>query len=120
MHKDITLYGRTVRVVSTQIIGTAVTVFSAWEISPRRERDGFPSHSSLRTWEDTPRAFWGKLSTRELSEEIDALPVGEARSYAVYDYHRSLDLEARLAILIAFPEAARGDLAYGGELEIIG
>lgn len=85
--------------------------FSVYEESPRRalasgQIHTYHSHSTLHAFND--HAFLGKVGTRILPANIDALPVGPERSAAVDAFHHQQYEMAYGAIIATFPEAAAG------------
>ena len=115
--------GTTVRVgdlwaSAYRIIGTPHVVFDCYE--PAR---GYESHSSFRTVDGRNM---GRVGTRRLPAEIDALPGpytygatdrGAARLAAVNRWHEGQYEECYRAICAAFPEACDGK-RRSGEIEI--
>lgn len=97
-----------------RIIGTPHVVFSCYE--PAR---GYESHSSFLTINGQ---HMGRVGTRRLPPEIDALPgpyvygvadEGAARMAAVDRWHRDQYEECYRAICAAFPEACDGRRSSG-------
>lgn len=102
-----------VEVKRTRIIGTDQVVYTAWEPYDR--------HGTMTTIDGK---LYGRIGTRPLTAELDALPRGtRERVLAVDSYHRAQYGEAYDAIVAAYPEAGM-DGVYGmGEImrtEVVG
>lgn len=91
----------------TRIIGMNLDVYSAWE--PTEDH----AHSTITTFEDYG-PWYGRVATRRLTPELDALPaMSRERSEAVGRWHEAQYEEAYALILAAFPEAANGRRSSG-------
>jgi len=80
----------TIKVRGTRIIGTDVTVYEAYEPSSVTG-----PHSTITTIDGE---WYGKIATRRLPDDINAIPVGPERSAAVYAFHNQRYAEAYSAI----------------------
>jgi hypothetical protein len=106
-----------IHVKTTDIIGTSIRVFSAWE-----ESAPMGAHSSLclSTYEDKTGVWFGRVGTnRDLPAEVEALPAGsDERIAAVRQWYESHYERAYAAIIAAHPEAATGK-RDSGEIELV-
>ncbi|MGE5571096.1 MAG: hypothetical protein ACM3S5_18835 [Rhodospirillales bacterium] len=106
------------------ICTTRTWVYAVYEPTELAGHDD-DAHSTVTTFEGhvgrlsdgRSTNWWGRLGTRGLPSDINALPVGEARSNAVAAYHDKQYALAYRLILAAFPEAADGRRDMG-EIEI--
>jgi hypothetical protein len=90
-------------VTRSQIIATDLVVFEVWEPSC-----GLNYHSTVTTI-DGER--YGKLTTRTLPEDLNALPsFSDERYEAVRSWHRDLDAKAQWHIMAAYPRLAAYNL----------
>jgi hypothetical protein len=93
-----------IRVVGTDIIGTGIRVYSAWEPS----KIGSGGHSTI-TWCADSKGWFGRIGTGPLPRDLDALPARSAeRSAAVRAWHAAEYDRAYAAILARHPEAGSG------------
>lgn len=96
------------------VIGTDLWIFQAWEPSGRAANGRPWRHSSLTTIDACCEQTMGKVGTRDLTPELEALPAySEERFAAVTAWHEAQYQEAYTAILAAFPEAALGRRSDG-------
>jgi hypothetical protein len=102
----------TTQIRRTQIIGTNIVVFSAWEPSVL-----MGAHSNLTS--DGNGNWIGRIGTnRNLPSEIETLPPGsDARIDAVRGWYDAQYERAYNLIITAHPEAANGT-RRSGEIEI--
>lgn len=101
MDTKITTNGTTV--TRMQIIDTGSTVYEAWE------DDSAGNHSTVMTIDGRRM---GKVATRSLTPELDALPArSQERWDAVKAFHVSLYTEAYVEICKAYPHLRRTRLA---------
>lgn len=63
--------------------------------------------------------WFGKIGSRALPADIDALPVNEARFAACDAWRKGEYARAHAAIIAAFPEAAQGKDGGFGTIEIV-
>ena len=85
------------------IIGTDALIYSAWEPDT--------GHSTI-TRIDDQRV--GRVGTRRLTSELDALPARSAERYSAVDsWHADQYTAAYAAIESAFPESAGGTHSMG-------
>ena len=90
-------------VTRTQIIATGLVVFEVWEPS-----GGWGSHHAFTTI-DGKR--YGKLTTRTLPDNLNALPsFSDERYESVRSWRRDLDAKAQWHIMAAYPRLAAYNL----------
>jgi hypothetical protein len=96
-------------VVRYNIIGTNLFVHEVYEPSPSNGAH-FASHHSLMSGSTYGQpGTLGKVGTRDLPADIDALPArSDERYHAVRAFHQAQYDEAYALILRAFPDAATG------------
>ena len=99
-----------IQIKATKILGTACTVFSAWEPAPSI----FGGHSTKMHIDGK---LFGRVGTRELPREIEAIPYGSERLHACDVFRSAQYEEAYRAIVAAHPEAASG-MYDMGQIEI--
>lgn len=67
-------------------------------------------HSNITSFTNTPGvnelgvAWWGRIGSRRLTPEQDAMPVNEKRFAMVREHYKDQHREARALILMAYPE----------------
>lgn len=99
------------KIKKTKIIGTNITVFSAWEDCPSI----FYGHSTI-THEDGQ--WWGRIGTAMLPDALEKLPAfSNERIDKVSNWHEEEYQRAYSLILESFPEA-QGGKKFMGEIEI--
>lgn len=92
------------------IIGTAITVYGAWEPTAPTGRALY-AHTTIQTIEGRSM---GRVGTRGLTPELHALPsFSDARMDAIDAWHEAQEQEAYAAIIAAFPEAQGGRRTEG-------
>lgn len=92
------------------IIGTSIRDYSAWELTSPVGASMF-GHSNITTIDG---AWYGRVGTRRLTAELDALPAYTSeRSAAVQCFHAAQYAEAYCAIVAAFPETKDGSRSSG-------
>jgi hypothetical protein len=108
-----------VTIKSTKIIGTTITVYSAYEPAAHGLPGAGWDHSTL-TSEDGSDGFLGRIGTRRLPAELEALPAySDERLAAVGAWQEAQYREAYALILAAHPEAIDGRRSMG-EIEVYG
>lgn len=96
-------------------IGTSFVVFTALELDVVPS-GAFHNHTTLQFIDGM---WFGTIDSRMLPEEINKLPVGEARFKHVDTLHKQHVAEAHAMILEAWPEIKRYDYArIGATLEV--
>jgi hypothetical protein len=105
------------RIHRYNIIGTNLWVYDVYEptAAPRIGNGfGHSTFTSNNMFSESKHAWFGKLGTRRLTPELDALPaMSAARSEAVQKFHNDQYDEAYRLIMEAFPEAAKGHRSMG-------
>ncbi len=89
-----------------QIIGTSLEIIQAWE--------PVAGHSEITTI-DGERC--GRIGTRRITAELDAMPRGDARIAAVGAFYKTQNQEAYQIIEAAHADASTGRHRHG-EIEI--
>ncbi len=79
-----------IKVTGQRIMGTSTTVYEAYEPSSVAG-----NHSTITTIDGE---WFGKIATRRLPAEINAMPIGLERSAAVDAFHKARYAEAYAAI----------------------
>lgn len=79
-----------IKVTGTRISGTNTTVYEAYEPSSVAG-----NHSTITMIDGE---WFGKIATRRLPADINAIPVGPERSAAVHAFHETRYAEAYAAI----------------------
>ena len=103
------------KVIRSEIIGTRMVVLSAWEPSVRLGSITH-GHATITTLDG---ACYGRIGTRRLPAELEALPAMSAvRSAAVGAWQQAQYGEAVAAILAQYPGAIDGVTSMG-EITII-
>lgn len=97
-------------VTRVRIAGTRCLVYSAWEPS----QDG--TYHSTITHRGAVR--YGRVGTRGIPAELDALPYGAERARRVRAWYDADYARAYPLIEAAFPEAALGERRGMGEIEV--
>lgn len=93
----------TFRIQRSQIIGTTTWVFDVYE--------PYAGHSTFSHFDGVR---WGRVGTRPLTPELDAIPpMSDARIAAVQAFHTAQYDEAYDAIVAKFPEAWEGTRSMG-------
>ena len=99
------------KVVRKYSVGaTDLIVYEAWEPSARSRRLEPVNHSTITTIEGQ---WYGRIGTRYLPPEIEALPRGDERYRAVGKWHEDQYEESYRLIIQAFPEAGAGKRSMG-------
>ena len=84
----------TVKVTGQRIMGTSTTVYEAYEPSSVMGNHS-SSHSTITMIDGE---WYGKIATRRLPADINAMPIGPERSAAVDAFHKARYAEAYAAI----------------------
>jgi hypothetical protein len=109
----------------TNICTTDVWIFDAWE--PSRLNDAEVGHSTIMSdsdFEDRGKkqvgnTWWGRIGTKRLPAEFDALPpMSDARYDVVHSWQADEYTRAENLIKLAFPEACDGKSTGMGQIEI--
>lgn len=122
MPRQITINSKSYIVQATHILGTCSIVLSAWEAMKFKSY----SHSTITTFEIDGKAQWyGKVSTRNISDELNALPAyTEERYQAVKAHYAELNRESEMVIKATFPETQstlfNSTVNSFGEIEVVG
>lgn len=87
------------------VAATDLLVYDAWEPSAIMGR-----HSTITTIEGR---WYGRVGTRYLTPDVEALPPGDERSRVVGKWHEDQYEEAYRLIIQAFPEATAGKRSMG-------
>lgn len=94
-----------------RIIGTKHLIYDVFEPTKLGVHDG-TGHSSITSNIDigdtVHTGFWGQLGMRDLTPEIDALPVDEKRFTACRKFREEQYRLAHKLIMQVFPEAKMG------------
>lgn len=100
------------------IIASSTVVFTVYEKTVF-DLDARGGHSTITTF-DGHEGWYGRLGTRRLSDEINAIPVGEKRFEAVDGWQRAQHQEAYEAILAVYPGLKNDPTAsyHSGEVSI--
>lgn len=119
--RQITLNNKLYIVNAIHILGTREVVITAWEHDQPTKENNFHNHSTITHFEvDGKVQRFGKVATRELPDDLNALPAGsDERIRAVQHYHSELGREAEIAIHAALPETRLLSINSYGEIEVI-
>jgi hypothetical protein len=99
-----------IRVTATDIIGTGIRVFSAWEPS----KIGTGGHGTIRSFDGAAPGWFGRVGTGPLPSDLDALPAySDERIAAVSSWLLSEYDRAYAAIMEQHPEAGSGRRSMG-------
>ena len=101
------------------ILGTNTYIFSAWEPTTLKGTNHtpiIPSHSTITTINGQ---WYGRIGTREITPELNSIPVGLERFEKMKEYREGQYNEAYQAILTEYPELKNQNIKYDmGEIEI--
>jgi hypothetical protein len=75
-------------------------------------------HSTTMTGPGPSFPRLGKLTSRPLPADIEAIPVGQVRWDRLDARRAGLNAESRAAIVSVFPEAAKGHRDHFGQIEV--
>ena len=102
------------------ILGTNNYIFSAWEPTTLKGTNHIPiipSHSTITTINGK---WYGRIGTREITPELNSIPVGIERFKKMKEYREEQYQKAYQAILAEYPELKDQNLKYEmGEIEFI-
>lgn len=96
-------------ITRTQIIGTDIAIYEAYEPTSWGFA-GAPRHSSITRIDGRT---YGRIGTRDLPEELEALPRGEERYELVRAWQRTEDERAYVAIIAAHPSLTNARRSSG-------
>ena len=99
-----------IRAETYTILGTSIRVYAALEPATIDRMGGSHTTISHEAGNGWPT---GRVGTRRLPAEIEAMPRGEARYAAVRAFQEAEYARAYDAILAAYPEAASGHRDMG-------
>ena len=101
------------------ILGTNTYIFSAWEPTILKGTNYTPIIPSHSTITNINGQWFGRIGTREVTPELNSIPVGIKRFEKMKQYREKQYNEAYEAILVEYPELKGLNLKYDmGEIEV--